>query len=527
MDDKLPADPARRRLIALGAGTLLAPFGGAPLFVRHARAADVDRFALGVASGCPQADGVVLWTRLVGDDLPAHVPVAWELADDERFTAIAARGSADAVAEDAHSVHVQLAGLDPARWYFYRFTALGARSRTGRTRTAPASGAAAASLQFAIASCQRWDHGQYAAWRDMADDGALDLVFFLGDYIYESRPASPFAGRVRQHEGDGAATTLDQYRARHAQYKSDPALQRMHASAPWIMVWDDHEVENDYAGLQSQSLAPDFALRRAAAYRAYWEHQPFPPSARPVDGSMRIFGRTDWGRLARILALDGRQYRAPQACPRPGRGGGNVVRWAECPELADGARSLLGTAQEQWLAEGWSAQHGWNLVAQQTLMSRFVSHDSARFDAADPAGDRIWTDGWDGYPDARARLLAGAQQRGARNLTVLGGDRHTHFVADLQLDPADRDSPVIGAEFCGTSISSEGPAQSRTAAMMAFNPHIRYARSDQRGYMRFSLDADALQAQLRVVDDPLDANSAVRTAARYVAEAGRPGVRQA
>jgi len=356
----------RRSLLSLALASALPP-----AFVRHACAADVDRFTLGVASGCPRPASVVLWTRVTGADLPDKLEVRWELARDEAFSDIAERGVEIVDSAWAHSVHVQPAGLEPSRSYWYRFGALGARSAAGRTRTAPAANSNEI-LNLAIASCQRYDQGHYAAWRHMADEN-LDLVLFLGDYIYEYASA-PNAGRVRRHEG-GLVTSLRQYRERYAQYKSDPALQAMHARAPWIVVWDDHEVDNDYARDQSQTLDPMFALRRAAAYQAYWEHMPFPPAMRPKQADMRIYERYDWGRLARIHTVDDRQYRDPQACPREGRGGSNQVMLKECPQLLDEKRSLLGIEQERWLAEGWSAEHRWNLLAQQTLMARFSSRD--------------------------------------------------------------------------------------------------------------------------------------------------------
>jgi alkaline phosphatase D len=504
----------RRSLLSLALAAALPP-----AFVPQARAADVERFALGVASGAPRPTSVLLWTRLVGAALPERVEVQWEVAHDEAFVDIAARGVAPAERAFAHSVHVQVEGLAPGRWYWYRFTALGARSRIGRTRTAPAADAMEP-LRFAIASCQRWDHGHYAAWRDVAES-PLDAVLFLGDYIYEY-PTPAGATRVRRHEG-GPLRTLDDYRTRYAQYKSDPLLQRAHAHAPWIVVWDDHEVENDYAGAQGQSPPADFAAQRAAAYQAYWEHMPFAPSLRPRGPDLRIFERYDWGRLARIHALDDRQYRDAQACPRPGRGGGsNSVLLRDCPALADPARSLLGATQERWLADGWSTAHGWNLLAQQTLMARLSWRDPQ----AAPGG-MAWTDGWDGYPHARRRLLASAVERRIDNLVVLGGDVHASFVADLKLDFDDARAPVVATEFCGTSISSEGMAQARIDAALPFNPHLRHARGGERGYVRFTLDARELQAELRVVEQPLDAASALHTAARFAVASGRAGAQQA
>jgi alkaline phosphatase D len=311
--------------------------------------------------------------------------------------------------------------------------------------------------------------------------------------------------------------TLDDYRARYAQYKSDPALQAAHAAAPWLLVWDDHEVGNDYAGLQGAALEADFARQRAAAYRAYWEHLPFPKAARPRGADMRIYGRLDWGALACIHLLDDRQYRDPQACPRGGRGGANTVPDAICPSLQDERRSLLGAAQERWLADGWDGARPWNLVAQQTLM--------ARFSATDPAlGAVYWTDGWDGYAPARARLLGEVARRKLPGVVVLGGDVHANYVADLKADFDDPASPVVASEFCGTSITSWPLAQERIERARRHNPHIRYGRGDERGYVRFTLDSERLQAQLRVVNDALDPVSGIRTAARFVVEAGRPGV---
>jgi len=498
----------RRRTLLRGGTALIV----APALLRHARAADLPRFALGIASGQPHASGMVLWTRLTGAGLPERVIVTWEIAHDAAFSRIAARGDEIAELAWSHSVHVEPAGLAPDRWYWYRFSALGQQSAVGRTRTAPAAEAAAAPFNFAIASCQRWDVGHYAAWRHIADE-QLDAVLFLGDYIYEY---GAHAKAIRPLEG-GPVRTLAQYRARYATHKSDPALQAAHAAAPWLMVWDDHEVGNDYAGLQSQNLDPDFPAQRAAAYQAYWEHMPFPRAARPNGDGMRITGRLDWGRLARIHLVDDRQYRDAQACPQPGRGGSNTVALKDCPALLDSGRTLLGADQERWLAGGWDVTRPWNLLAQQTLMARFSRTDPAR------GGGTYWTDGWDGYPAARRRLLDVVAQRKLTGVVVLGGDVHANYVADLKLDFGEPASAAIATEFCGTSITSLGAPQARLDAARVDNPHIRYARSDQRGYMRFALDAKQLQAQLRVVDNALDPASGLSTAARFIVDAGRPG----
>ncbi len=513
MNPPAPAShPRRRHLLLASLAAALAP-GLAP----DARAADVQRFQLGVASGQPQPQSVVLWTRLTGPELPPQVEVGWELAEDEAFTRIAARGVDTAVVTDAHSVHAEPQGLRPARPYWYRFQALGQRSALGRTRTAPAPDEAVSAFSFAIASCQRWDTGRYAAWRDVAAHAhrdQLDAVMFLGDYIYEY--ASP-RHAVRPVTG-GLVRTLDDYRNRYFQYKTDPALQAAHAACPWLVVWDDHEVDNDYANLQGQSLQPDFAQQRADAYRAWWEHMPVPKAMRPVGPDLRIYGHLDWGRLARIHLLDDRQYRDTQVCPRMGRGGSNTLRMADCPMLADPQRTLLGAAQERWLADGWSLDRPWNLLAQQTLMSRF------NWENPGVGGGRFWTDGWDGYPAARQRLLDVLQQRKVPGVVVLGGDVHANYVANVLADFSNPKSTVLASEFCGTSISSLGTPQDRVDAALPFNPHIHWGRADQRGYIRLELRPGELQAQLRVVADANDADSAVGTVARFAVAAGQAGV---
>jgi alkaline phosphatase D len=507
MHDPSPALSRRHWLAYAGAAA------AAPAFVRHARAADVPRFALGVASGQPRERSVVLWTRLTGPELPAALGVRWELARDEAFNDIAARGTETASADDGHSVHAEPAALEPGRTYWYRFEALGQRSPTGRTRTAPAADAAAG-LSFALASCQRYDHGHYAAWRHVAASD-LDFVLFVGDYIYEY-PSPPVA--LRLHDGP-LVRTLEQYRARYAQYKSDAALQAAHAALPWVLVWDDHEVDNDYANLQGQSLQPDFREQRAAAYRAYWEHMPFPKALRPRGPDMRIYGRYDWGALACVHAIDDRQYRDVQACPKSGRGGSNTVRSSECASLRDPQRTLLGTAQERWLAESWDPRRRWNLLAQQTLM--------ARFSWTEPGEPTYWTDGWDGYAPARRRLLQTVAERRVPGVVVLGGDVHAHYVADLKVDFDDARAPVVASEICGTSISSRGAAQDRVTQALRFNPHIHYGRSDQRGYVACRLDAEALHASLMAVARPEDPASAVDVAAQFVVEARQPGAKAA
>jgi alkaline phosphatase D len=503
----------QRRTLLRGAAAALA----LPLAARTPRAAERARFPLGIASGQPRTDGMVLWTRLVADDLAERVDVAWEVAADEGFRDVVARGVETAEAAWAHSVHAEPAGLAPGRWYWYRFTALGERSPAGRTRTAPAPDAAA-TFACALASCQRWDTGHYAAWRHVAAED-LDAVVFVGDYIYEYAPRKD---ALRPLEQAGTVTTLPEYRARYATHKSDPALQAAHARFPWLLVWDDHEVVNDYAGLSGgERPDPDFASRRAAAYRAYWEHMPFPKAIRPTGPDMRIYGRLDWGTLARIHLVDDRQYRDPQACPKPGRGGGTTVMQAACPELVDPKRTLLGFAQERWLADGWDLARPWNLLVQQTLMARNSWTEPM-------AGTGFyWTDGWDGYAAARARLLGTVAERKVPGVVVLGGDVHAHYVADLKVDFDDPAAPVVATEFCGTSISSLGLPQARLDAARTFNPHLHYGRSDQRGWVTLRVTRTGAEGSLRVLADARDPASTASTAARFAVDPTKPGAQSA
>lgn len=467
-------------------------------------------FSLGVASGSPLPNAVILWTRILHDPLNAAstpapaLTVRWEVAEDEAFRKVVGKGSAVASPALAHSVHVDAAGLQPDRPYWYRFMLGDAVSPVGRTRTAPAPNAMPAMLKLAVASCQHWEFGHYAAHRHIAE-AAPDLVAFLGDYIYEWGPYQlrhpPRAVRVDE------SFTLAQYRARYAQYKSDPDLQAAHRVAPWIVTWDDHEVANDYAGDVDERLSKDFAARRAAAYQAFYEHMPLRlPVPKAGFGALRMHQRYDWGRLARFHVLDDRRHRSPLACSRPGRGGSNVVLARACAELRDPRRTMLGGEQEAWLAQGLSSSNArWNILAQQTLVAQ-----SSGVPVQSPGDGRFWTDGWDGYPVARRRLLESIAKSGARNPLVLSGDVHTFYAAELRRDferPASKANPVVATEFCGTSITSSSRPQARTQENVERNPHILYGRSDRRGYMLLEITPQAAQARFMALDEVRDPGS--------------------
>ena len=486
-------------------------------------------FSLGVASGSPLPDSVILWTRILTDPLnpranaPVAMAVRWEVAHDQAFTRIAARGSATASPELAHSVHVDVKGLEPARWYWYRFMLGDAVSAAGRTRTAPAPGAMPAMLKLAVASCQHWEFGAYAAHRHIAAANP-DLVAFLGDYIYEWGPYQLRHPANAQRVNE--SYTLADYRARYAQYKSDPDLQAAHLAAPWIVTWDDHEVANDYAHDRDELLSPGFAARRAAAYQAFYEHMPLrlaPP--RPgAFGDVRIYQRYDWGQLARLHVLDDRQYRAVQVCAPQGRGGSSSVTRA-CKALQDPARSMLGAQQEAWLAEGFATSRArWNIVAQQTPMAQV-----SQLPLTTPGGGRYWNDGWDGYPAARTRLFDALQASKAANPIILSGDVHTFYATDLRSDfnrPVSAHNPVVATEFCGTSVTSSSRPQARTQQFVDMNPHIKYGRSDKRGFMLMEISPASTSTVFVGLDDVRDADSAASALATFRVENGRIGARR-
>ncbi len=473
-------------------------------------------FALGVASGYPSPDGMVLWTRLVGA-APVALPLRWEVAADEAMKSIVLSGTTTVEPAWAHSAHVEVRGLEPERWYWYRFSSAAAQSPVGRTRTAPAPGAAPARLRFAFGSCQQYEQGYYGAYRHVVAD-APDLMVFLGDYIYES---SWGRDHVRSH-GALEPYTLEQYRARHALYRSDPDLQAAHAACPWIVTWDDHEVDNDYADDRPEDGMPReaFLERRAAAYRAYYEHMPLPARMRPEGPRMRIHTRVAWGALAEFHVADTRQYRSWQACPRAERGGGNTIDVEACPRLGAQTRSMLGRAQERWLENGLAQSRGrWNVLAQATRM--------AQFDQKPGPGRRAWTDGWDGYPAARQRVLNYLLERKIQNPVVIGGDVHSFHVCELKADFDDLKSPVVASEFVGTSITSQAWAQERVNRLLPDNPHILLADGRYRGYTRVDVGPKLLRADLRAVESVRQRESGCSTLASFVVEDGKPGPQRA
>ena len=489
-----------------------------------------DVFPLGVASGEPRPESVVLWTRLAPRPLqpdggmPARaMPVPWEVALDARFDQVVRRGVAVARPEAAHSVHVVADGLQPGRSHFYRFSAGGQRSAVGRTRTAPAPDAKVRSLRMALASCQHYEHGFFNAHREIAD-ADVDLVVFVGDYVYTTE--APRHARQRKHPHvfakDLGERSLADYRIHHASYKLDADLRAAHAAHPWLMVWDDHEVLPDYAGDQDPYMADAqaFLAVRAAAYKAYFEHVPVSPQRVPTDASMPMQGRFQWGTLVDLWLLDTRQYRDAIACTGPVHApmGGKVL-W-RCPEVEAAGRTVLGTPQEMWLADGLAGSAAaWKFVVQTTQMSPGLLH-------APLVGDLLYAEGWDAFPAARARLLDAIAQPRVQDVVVLGGDVHRHVAANLRLDPRDPASPIVASEIVTSSITSKGLSELANAWIKASNPDIVHMRSDERGHVLIDVSPQQVKCEFRGTLHPVRPQSRFRTQARCVVERGVPGVRK-
>jgi alkaline phosphatase D len=510
----------RRHFVRAIAGTALTT-GTVRL---SAQAISHDPFQLGVASGSPALDGFVLWTRLLAaagsESLPnAPIRVHWELASDQQFKRIVRSGAAFAVPDFAHSVHIEVTGLLPSKApYWYRFRVADVWSPVGRTRTLP-SLSSQDTLRFALASCQNYEHGYFSAYRHMIKE-ELDAVLFVGDYIYEYGMTP---NRVRQHNGP-TCITLDDYRARYALYKSDPDLQLGHAACPWIVTWDDHEVANDYARDRSESdRGAGFLARREAAYRAYWEHQPLRRAQLPSNGHMQLYRTYKWGQTADLHILDSRQYRDYQVCTPSEQGGSRTVFDKSCPERLSFSGSMLGANQEAWLNESvLQSPAAFNIVGQQSIMAQMRM--ATRGAPESQPAEAFWNDSWDGYPIARKRALSAWGEK--KNVVTLGGDVHATYISDLQADFDDPSSPILATEIVGTSITSPSWSQAVADRVMRANPHMKFAKSDQRGYMLLEVSTKKLIAHARVIDNARVQDTVVSTAASFVVEPGRPGAQK-
>ena len=520
----------RAFLQAGGIGVLLA--GG----LRPARAAVTAQapFALGIASGEPTHQSTVLWTRLAtglangGGMAGKPIQVKWQIASDPGMSHIVKRGVTVAHPASAHAVRVPISGLPPDAWYWYQFGVGSDWSPIGRTRTFPKPGSDARRMKFAFVSCQHFESGFYTAYEHLAQED-LDFVVHLGDYIYEGGAS---AGGVRQHIGEEIVTLAD-YRARHAQYRSDPHLQAAHAQFPFIVTWDDHEVENNYAGAISEDNdipgeAPvpseEFLRRRADAYQAYFEHMPLAPPA-PAGSDFRLFRRFRFGRLAELNVLDTRQFRTNQPCGGPADQlppPGDDLAFA-CGGELDPAATMTGAKQEDWLLRGLrSSDARWNVIAQQVMMSRVNFAPTAPVPLYN-------MDAWDGYAAARNRILGYVRDHTVPNAVVLTGDIHSSWAADLRANFDVAGSPVVATEFVGTSITSVFAPEFVPAIQAALrhpsNGHVKFFEGLLRGYVRCEVDEDRWRADFRAVSTVLAPTSPISTLASFEVRSGEPGAR--
>lgn len=475
-------------------------------------------FTLGVASGDPWPDGFVIWTRLApkpleGGGMPAtNVVVDWQVANDEAMTEIVAQGTAVASRELAHSVHVEVQNLEPGRWYWYQFQAAGEVSPKGRARTAPRPDDMPQKLRFAFASCQHFETGFFTAYQHMASED-LDLIAHLGDYIYEG------AGRekqIRQHAGP-KLHTLEDYRNRHAQYKTDPLLQAAHAKCPWLMTWDDHEFENNYAGLvaeRKEEPEDPFQFRRAFAYQAYYEHMPVRRAQLPKGPDMLLYRNIAFGRLANFAILDTRQYRTDQPC-----GDGNKP---PCDGTFDPKATLLGDAQEKWLYSTLDGSNAaWNVLTQQVMM--------ARVDRTPGEIKSYSMDQWPGYEANRQRVLSYFSRKTDLNPVVITGDIHTNWANNLQVNGDDENSPIVGTEFVGTSISSGGDGSQGGRAVETLyseNPFVKFFNAE-RGYVSCEITPKQWTTKYQTVPFVSRPDAPLMTRKTFVVENGRPGAVEA
>lgn len=506
----------RRLFLAYSASLAALPLMNRASWAQSRPSFTSDPFSLGVASGDPDSRGMVLWTRLAPRPLEPFggmpneaVEVQWEIADDEGFSRIVDRGTAVATPQLGHSVHVELDSLRPDRWYWYRFSSGDARSPVGRTRTMPKADSLPNELKFAFASCQHFEQGLFTAYEQMARDD-LDLVVHLGDYIYEG---SGIDKRVRKHHGQ-EIESLNDYRTRHAQYRSDPLLAGMHAQCPWLVTWDDHEFDNNCANdiSEEQEVHPvDFLVRRANAYQAYYEAMPLRSSALPRGSNMQLYRRAPFGRLADFMVLDTRQYRTDQP---NGDGRAPLNQSALSP-----TNTLLGREQSNWLcSELIRSSATWNILAQQVMMGMVARSQVA----GEPAYSM---DQWPGYAYERMRLVQYLADRRVPNPIVLTGDIHSNWVNNLRVDDRRPDSSVVATEFVGTSISSGGNGSAHPkelSQLLADNPCVQF-HNTERGYVRCRVTPEAWRSDYIAVDDVLQPGGKCLTRASFVVEAGRPG----
>ncbi len=520
--------PITRKRFVVAAGALLAagtvPRVLNPAIAKAAPPWSEQLFTLGVASGDPTPDSVLLWTRLApeplaGGGMPSRsVAVRWEVAHDEAMRHVVRHGVAHARPELAHSVHVDVEGLEPGREYFYRFIAGPQESIVGRTRTAPREHAGG-ELRFAFVSCQDWQNGYYNAFRRLSEED-VDLIVHLGDYIYEygpegkTRPGSPPA---RVHDGP-EVFSLESYRNRHALYKTAAGGPRRRAVDSHLgRPRDREQLRRRHPGggeLASRRLRGAVGKRDSRVLRA--------PAAPPLLAARRkgprLYRTIDWGRLAQFHVLDTRQYRTDQPCEDGLK---------NCEGRFDPAATMTGAEQERWLFRGLASSRArWNVLAQQTIFAEVDFNPVPS--SVGPAG-LFNVDQWDGYVAQRKRVSQFLADRKPSNPVVITGDIHSSWANDIKLDYDNPASATVASEFVGTSITSDFPAAfiAPVNAALADNPHIRFFDGVYRGYVRCSVTPEQWRTDFRAVASVDVPDAPAFTLRSFVVENGAAGVKPA
>ncbi|MFI5871081.1 alkaline phosphatase D family protein [Streptomyces sp. NPDC051445] len=508
--------PRRRTVVKAAAATavLAGPLAAA---LPARAAADTPAFLHGVASGDPLPDGVLLWTRVTpgpeaipGSGLGPDTEVGWVVATDRGLTNIVAKGSVTATAATDHTVKADVRGLAPATDYYFRFSAGGTDSPAARTRTAPAADATVTGLRFGVVSCANWEAGYFSSYRHLAARGDLDAWLHLGDYIYEYGTGE-YGTRgtvVRQTAPTHEILTLADYRIRHGKYKTDPDLQALHAKAPVVAIWDDHEFANDTwsGGAENHTEGTEGAwpARQAAAKQAYFEWMPVRPA---IAGT--TYRRLRFGKLADLSLLDLRSFRSQQVAVGKGA-------------VDDPERTITGRAQLDWLKSGLKASDtAWRLVGNSVMISPFaigsLSADLlkplAKLLGLPQEGLGLNTDQWDGYTDDRRELLAHLRSNAIRNTVFLTGDIHMAWANDVPVDAGTYPlSASAATEFVVTSVTSDNlddivkvPEGTLTAIaspiIRAANRHVHFVDTDRHGYGVLDITAERAQMDYYVLSD--------------------------
>lgn len=476
-------------------------------------------FSLGVTAGLHSPTEVVLWTRVDLVNAPAITSVDWQVATSPAFSAIVASGSAPVSPLADGCVKVLVGSLDPDTSYWYRFIGGSTNSPVGRARTIPAPDATPTSLNLAFCSCQSYANGYYGAWRDIAAQD-LDFVLFLGDYIYES-PLIQILRPIRTESLD-TIDTLAEYRSKYRLYRSDPDIQAAHSAHPMLPLWDDHEVFNDY----DKTVFTIEPARAAAAYQAWFEYMP----VWPVDGT-RIYRNLRWGNLGEVFGIDSRQYRdVPLGESLLGILGLQVMTG----DLQASGRSMLGTAQREWLLDGLDQAQAdgvrWKLIGNPVMIApiRIVDLDTPEAHVLDPnlpkhAGLYLGTDSWDGFGWERDLVLSHLDTAGVEDVAFLTGDQHSFFAAALTPDFDDPAAPKVAYEYTGGSISSPSGITENALAggLSAFptSPAFDYGEIRKNGYAL----VNCTTSEMKVTYMQLIPTSASSTAAPAVQFVATPG----